>query len=176
VALVFDFGQELAAIDFKSRSRLSELWNEAESSMSTDQVRFERRATQRFDFHLPVTIRLTDSDSEGYGFTQDLSARGALLYTDFCVVEGNAVELTVVMPSEITLAEDMRVRCRGKVIRVCRALTGTKLGVAVHLEGYEYLPEITSPPFARDSAAPDGNAEENEITAHTFQMRSALQH
>jgi PilZ domain len=146
--------------------------------MSTDQVRFERRATQRFDFHLPVTLRLADSDSEGYGFTQDLSARGALLYTDFALSEGDAVELTLVMPSEITLAEDMRVRCRGKVMRVCTALIGTKFGVAVHLEGYEYLPEITSATatFARDSIVPDKNPEENEMTAHTFQMRSALQH
>src|ERR1700690_841470 len=124
--------------------------------MSTDQVRFERRATQRFDFHLPVTIRLADSDSEGYGFTQDLSVRGALLYTDFAVSEGDAVELTLVMPSEITLAENMRVRCRGKVMRVCTALTGTKFGVAVHLEGYEYLPEITSATagFVHNSSVP----------------------
>jgi PilZ domain len=144
--------------------------------MSTDQVRCERRATQRFEFHLPVAIRLADSNREGHGFTQDLSARGALLYTDLAISEGDAVELTLVMPSEITLAENMRVRCRGKVMRICTALTGTKSGVAVHLEGYEYLPEITSAAFARESVVPDENREENEMTAHTFQMRSALQH
>ena len=144
--------------------------------MSTDQVRFERRATQRFDFQLPVTIRLTDNNSEGYGFTQDLSARGALLYTDFALSEGAAVELTLVMPSEITLAENMRVRCRGKVMRVCTALTGTRFGVAVRIEGYEYLPEISSAALGRDSMVPDENSEENEMTAHTFHMRSALQH
>jgi hypothetical protein len=146
--------------------------------MSTDQVRFERRATQRFDFQLPVTIRLADNHSEGYGFTQDLSARGALLYTDFALSEGAGVELTLVMPSEITLAENMRVRCRGKVMRVCTALTGTRFGVAVRIEGYEYLPEITSAAavFARDSIVPNENPEENEMTAHTFHMRSALQH
>jgi PilZ domain len=146
--------------------------------MSTDQVSFERRATQRFDFQIPVTIRSADKQTESSGFTQDLSARGALLYTDLAVSEGDAVELTLSMPSEITLTENMRVRCRGRVMRVCTALTGTKFGVAVHLEGYEYLPEIESAnaTFMRDSAVSDDRTEENEMTAHTFQMRSDLTH
>ncbi len=67
--------------------------------MSTDQVRLERRAAQRFAFHLPVSVRLAGTDREGYGFTQDLSAQGALFYTDFPLSQGNAVELTLVMPS-----------------------------------------------------------------------------
>ena len=106
--------------------------------MSTDQVHLERRAAQRFDFQLPVRVRLTGTDREGYAFTQNLSARGAFFYTDFEVAEGNALELTLVMPSEITLAENMRVRCRGKVIRVVPV--ERRFGVAVQLEGYEFLP------------------------------------
>ena len=53
--------------------------------MSTDQVHFERRASQRFDFQLPVGVRLAGTDREGCGFTQDLSGRGAFFYTDFQV-------------------------------------------------------------------------------------------
>ncbi len=144
--------------------------------MSTNEVRFERRATQRFDVHLPVTIHLADSQSEGYGFTQDLSVRGALLYTDFTLAEGDPVELSLVMPSEITLAENMRVRCRGKVKRVSNALTGSKFGVAVQIEGYEYLPEVPAETsaIARNSAGTEENPE-SEMTAHTFQMRNAFQ-
>ena len=41
------------------------------------------------------------------------------------------------MPAEITLTENMRVRCRGRVTRVLPV--DSKFGVAVHLEGYEYL-------------------------------------
>ncbi|HEX3352280.1 MAG TPA: PilZ domain-containing protein [Terriglobales bacterium] len=107
--------------------------------MSTDQVHLERRASQRFDFQLPVAIRLAGRDREGYGFTQDLSGRGVFFYTDFEVAEGDAVELTLVMPSEITLSENMRVRCRGQVKRVQRIQS--KFGVAVHLQGYEFLPK-----------------------------------
>ena len=88
--------------------------------MSTDQVHLERRASQRFDFQLPVALRLSGTDREGCGFTQDLSGRGAFFYTDFQLAEGDAVELTFVMPSEITLTENMRVRCRGRVTEFCR--------------------------------------------------------
>ena len=105
--------------------------------MSTDQVHLERRASQRFDFQIPVAVRLAGTDREGCGFTQDLSGRGAFFYTDFQVAEGDAVELTFVMPAEITLTENMRVRCRGRVTRVLPV--ERKFGVAVHLEGYEYL-------------------------------------
>jgi hypothetical protein len=110
--------------------------------MSTGPVHLERRASQRFDFQLPVAVRLAGTDREGCGFTQDLSGRGAFFYTDFQVGEGDAVELTFVMPSEITLTENMRVRCRGRVTRVLQV--ESKFGVAVHLEGYEYLAAATS--------------------------------
>ena len=70
--------------------------------MNTNPVRFERRAAQRFDVHLPVTVNIPDSASSGHGFTQDLSARGVFLYTDFPLAEGDAVELTLVMPSACT--------------------------------------------------------------------------
>jgi hypothetical protein len=128
--------------------------------MSTDQVHLERRASQRFDFQLPVGIRLAGTEREGCGFTQDLSGRGAFFYTDFQVTEGDAVELTFMMPAEITLTENMRVRCRGRVTRVLPAQS--KFGVAVHLQGYEYLSEAegaakVSTTFPRVSGAHDAN-------------------
>ena len=109
--------------------------------MSSSEVRLERRAAQRFDFQLPLSIRLINGEREGSGLTQDLSARGAFFYTDFVLEQGANVEVTLVMPSEITLSENMRVRCRGKVLRVTPPAIGNKIGVAVHLENYEYLPE-----------------------------------
>ncbi|MBZ5598383.1 MAG: PilZ domain-containing protein [Acidobacteriia bacterium] len=135
--------------------------------MSTDSVHLERRAAQRFDFHLPVCVRLAGSDQEGHGFTQDLSARGALFYTDFALNEGDAIELTLVMPSEITLAENMRVRCRGKVVRVAKPAVGSRTGVAVHLEGYEFLPDAdttneSATSFGRISALHQHRSEEPE--------------
>ena len=109
--------------------------------MSTDQVQIERRAAQRFDFHRPISVRLSCGDREGCGFTQNLCARGALFHTDLSLCEEDAIELTLVMPSEITLAENMRVRCRGRVLRVLSSAVGGRSVVAVHLDRYEFLPE-----------------------------------
>jgi hypothetical protein len=134
--------------------------------MNSDSIHLERRAAQRFGFHLPVALHLTGTDREGSGFTQDLSARGAFLYTDFAVTVGDAIELTLVMPSEVTLAENMRVRCRGHVLRVCPAGSGAKCGVAVHLEGYEFLPESQNATDAARSFARVSSISDNAPQPH----------
>jgi hypothetical protein len=142
--------------------------------MSTTQVQLERRSTQRFDFHLPVSVRLAgNSEQEGCGFTQDLSARGALFYTDFPLALGDAIELTLVMPSEITLAENMRVRCRGKVVRVRPPGAASKCAVAVQLEGYEFLPDETKPVLDRFPAAEERDSEDSlELAPRALRPRS----
>ena len=140
--------------------------------MTTAPVVVERRVGQRFAFNLPVSLRDTSTVVEGMGFTQDLSSRGAFLFTDMALAEGTEIELTLKMPSEITLGTSMRVRCRGRVLRVTNpaeswgsvasAETGsaetrsaeTKIGVAVCLKEYEYLSETEDGPsdFQRISA------------------------
>jgi PilZ domain len=156
--------------------------------MNPPPVRVERRAGQRFPFLLPVFVRDVSSGVEARGFTQDISSRGVFFFTDAAFTEGAAIELTLNMPSEITLGDDMRVRCRGSVLRVAlppdlsqhdlsqhdlsqhdlsqhdpsqpaatlaNPRAETKIGVAVRLHGYEYLPESadsSSSSFQRVSA------------------------
>src|SRR5579863_1778200 len=157
------------------------------TTMTNPSVGVERRIGQRFAFNLPVSLRDVATAAEGVGFTQDLSSRGAFLFTDMALTENAEIELTLKMPSEITLGENMRVRCRGRVLRIIRAAANgwkstpsselepasatpnflqtykepspeetiegavsasptldatitSKLGVAVCLNGYEYLP------------------------------------
>jgi hypothetical protein len=109
--------------------------------MSTDQIHLERRSAQRFELHLPVSVRLPQTAREGCGSIQNLSARGALFHTDLQMAEADRMEITLVMPSMITLAENMRVRCGGKVLRVLSSAQGRGSVVAVQVEKYEYLPE-----------------------------------
>ena len=113
--------------------------------MTTPPGSVERRIGQRFAFNLPVSLRDVATSVEGLGFTQDLSSRGAFFITDMALAEGAEIELTLRMPSEITLGENMRVRCRGRVLRVVKRLENksddSKIGVAVCLSGYDYLPE-----------------------------------
>jgi hypothetical protein len=121
--------------------------------MTTPPVQVERRVGQRFPYVLAVSFRQATNSIEGMAFTQDLSARGVFFFTDAALTEGSEIELTLRMPSEITLGESMPVRCRGRILRIVRpgtsasrALPDTdraekKIGVAVRFDGYEYLPE-----------------------------------
>ncbi len=130
--------------------------------MTTPPVRVERRVGQRFPYLLPLSLRQISPAVEGVGFTQDLSSRGVFFLTDAQLVEGAEIEITLRMPSEITLGESMPVRCRGRVLRVSKPMPGsstpplaeTKSGVAVRLEKYDYLSEVSesSATFARVSA------------------------
>jgi len=129
--------------------------------MTTSPNRIERRVGQRFSYLLPVFIRDSSSSLQGMGFTQDLSSRGVFFFTDLPLMAGMEIEVTLRMPSEITLGEGMPVRCRGRVLRITspvaaqHAGTGagaeTKIGVAVRLDGYEYLPSDSLPNFSRVS-------------------------
>src|SRR5262249_49549870 len=70
-------------------------------------TRIERRCGLRFtQFQVPVLLQAADGTT-GAGFTLDLSSRGALLWTDFPMQVGQVLDMSLVMPSEITLGEDM---------------------------------------------------------------------
>ena len=104
-----------------------------------EQNRIERRCGQRFAYQLPVVLRVPGEGRSGAGFTQDLSSRGALLWTDFPLREGMVIEMTLMMPSEITLAEDMNVCCRARVLRRECHHQEERPAVAVRIEHYEFL-------------------------------------
>jgi PilZ domain len=121
-------------------------------------------------------VRLSGAEHESCGFTQDLSAQGTFFYTDFPLAVGEVIEVTLLMPSEITLGESMRVRCQGTVLRVMQPAVGPKLGVAVHFTGYEYLAEAArhevSDSFTRISSL-HGRAEEEQVKVRPETRRVA---
>src|ERR1700692_450794 len=179
-------------------------------TIASSPVGVERRVGQRFPYNLPVALRDVSSAAEGLGFTQDLSSRGAFLFTVMALGEGAEIELTLRMPSEITLGENMRVRCRGRVLRVVNAAdngwksafttstetrsspnafgenksgetqsteikSAEKIGVAVCLNGYEYLPETEdgSADFRRISAL-HSTSQTERVTAAPGSPRVAV--
>ncbi len=120
--------------------------------MNTDLNRLERRGAQRFEVHLPLAVEF--EGRHFHGFTQDVSGRGIFFYAETALPEGANVELTFTMPSEITLAESMPVRCRGRVLRASSSQGGQRSGIAVQLASYQYLPADESiAQFVRVSGA-----------------------
>ena len=115
--------------------------------MSTDpdrvEHRLERRSAQRFEVHLPLAVHFEGRTVPG--FSQDLTGRGVFFYAETALPEGAVVELSFTMPSEITLGENMPVRCRGRVLRASASQAdhshvSQRNGIAVQLDSYEYLP------------------------------------
>jgi PilZ domain len=100
----------------------------------------ERREEQRFPLRLPVFVRSMDGHlREESSFTQDVSARGAFFYLYKRLAEGTPIELLLTLPAEITLTENIRVRCKGKVVRVVNGMDGGQTGVAVVIEQYDFI-------------------------------------
>ncbi len=149
--------------------------------MTAPPVGIERRAGQRFPYLLPLSVRQPGTSLEGVGFTQDLSSRGVFFFTSAALTEGSEIELTLRMPSEITLGESMPVRCRGHILRVVRPASSSdssaepKIGVAVRLEGYEYLSESAqSSAFPKVSALHSQHEHEDDQPLAHSSTRSML--
>lgn len=102
----------------------------------------ERRAEQRFPLRLPIVIKSFEGGMrEASSLTTDVSARGAFFFLDFKLNEGTPVELILTLPSEITLTESIKVRCKGKVVRV-QEVAGTKVGTAAMIERYDFTHDL----------------------------------
>jgi len=105
------------------------------------QAQAERRGEQRFPLRLPVVVRPMYGSVEESSLTRDVSARGAFFYLAGKLAEGTPIELILTLPAEITLTESIRVRCKGKVVRVVGTVSGGKTGVAAVINQYDFATE-----------------------------------
>ena len=102
----------------------------------------DKRATRRFALRLPVSISYTadgQKEKEREAQSRDVSARGICFYVDDAISAGAAIEFTLTLPPEITLTESIRVRCKGKVVRVENGAPNGKIAVAAVIDEYEFL-------------------------------------
>jgi hypothetical protein len=109
--------------------------------MAEAQQEKDKRATRRFALHLPVSVRYGDPELERAAQTRDVSARGVCFYLDSAIQAGSGIDFTLTLPPEITLTESIRVRCKGRVLRVEGGPTNGKMAVAAVIDEYEFLAE-----------------------------------
>jgi hypothetical protein len=107
--------------------------------MEQAQLQAEKRGVRRFSLALPVTLKDDAKTDNGdvIGQTRDVSSRGAFVQIDCQFQEGAAVEFLMTLPADITLAEPIRVRCHGKILRVEHEAPNQ--GFAVAIEKYDFL-------------------------------------
>ena len=100
----------------------------------------EQRNTRRFALQLPVSVKYVEGAKEQIAQTRDVSARGVFFYMDSNVKVGSDLEFTLTLPSEITLTDSIRVRCKGKVVRV-EDRGAERIGVAAAIDQYDFISE-----------------------------------
>lgn len=98
----------------------------------------DKRATRRFALRLPVNVHYEQNGQDHAAQTRDVSARGICFYVDSAIQAGSAIDFTLTLPPEITLTESIRVRCKGRVVRV-ETGTASKMAVAAVIDEYEFL-------------------------------------
>ena len=98
----------------------------------------EKRSTRRFSLELPITVNCAGTDaSQVRAQSRDVSSRGVFMYVDAEFPEGSLIEFVMTLPREITLADPIRVRCAGRVLR--REDKDHRQGIAVSIEKYDFL-------------------------------------
>jgi hypothetical protein len=107
--------------------------------MAETQQEKDKRATRRFALRLPVSVRYGENAHEHEAQTRDVSARGICFYLDSAIQAGSGIDFTLTLPPEITLTESIRVRCKGRVLRVEGGTTNGKMAVAAVIDEYEFL-------------------------------------
>ncbi len=102
----------------------------------------ERRINRRFHMRLPLLVRWSGQEGhtvEASAETQDVSSRGLYFYVDKQLPPGSPVEIVLTLPTEITMAGPVRVRCLGRIMRVEPQPSTKKLGIAAEIDRYEFL-------------------------------------
>lgn len=97
-----------------------------------------RRGTQRFAVHAPLTVLIGDNEIPAY--TRDLSNRGVYFY--LALSQSARIDLDfefiVELPPEITLSTYCQIRCRARLVRREKA-SRTVSGIAAEIREYSIL-------------------------------------
>jgi len=113
-----------------------------ETPMPVEVQQAEKRTTRRFALRLPVSVNYSGNTGPAIpAQTRDVSARGICFFLEAPLAVGSDLDFTLTLPPEITLTESIRVRCKGKVVRVDDMFGESKVPVAAVIDEYEFLAE-----------------------------------
>ena len=98
----------------------------------------ENRIARRFPMRLPLSVKVSNGGlHEEICVTRDVSSRGIFFYSDTRMRAGADIEYVLTLPREILLMEPVRIRYRGKVVRVEQDAS-PQYGVAASVHRFEY--------------------------------------
>jgi hypothetical protein len=92
---------------------------------------------------LPIAVEAQDG-VERNCVTRDVSDGGIFFFFDGNITPGSPIEVTMMLPPEITGGEEHLACCCGRVVRVEADSPDGQRGVAVKVGGLVFLPEMTA--------------------------------
>jgi c-di-GMP-binding flagellar brake protein YcgR len=98
----------------------------------------EHRRHHRVAVQQIVSLTSSTCTGDKGALTEDISLGGALVRTNSCVAEGSEVSVIVALPVGITGTSELRVLCRGRVVR--REERGARAVVGIEFGDYEFQP------------------------------------
>jgi c-di-GMP-binding flagellar brake protein YcgR len=103
----------------------------------------DQRTARRYDLSLPVIIRVwgEKKNPSRNGETRDISTCGVYFTIDQDLSAGTDLDITLTLPSEVTLGSEVFIRARGMVVRVEKKPENgsSRVGVAAVIERYEII-------------------------------------
>lgn len=105
-----------------------------------DSQRVERRHVTRFNMRIPVEMSLPGSESTVLGITSDISSSGVRFVVSRDIETQREIEFILAFPPEISLSKTVKVRCKGKVMRVERD-NPSCTGIAASIQYFKFLGE-----------------------------------
>ncbi len=103
----------------------------------------ENRKNRRYSLALPLKVRVkTQEWTEADTYTRDVAAAGVYFsLAEPCEI-GSAVEFDLTLPAEMSQGIVIRIRCRGKVVRVERPDGSGRIGIGATIEEYDFLKDV----------------------------------
>jgi c-di-GMP-binding flagellar brake protein YcgR len=101
----------------------------------------DRRLAVRYGLPLPITARrvLAQETTPIAGTIRNISIGGVYFTTNEQLAVGCELDLTLVLPEELTEGPEVLVRARSRVVRVETQATTKRVGVAAAFEKYEIV-------------------------------------
>lgn len=107
----------------------------------------ERRNARRYDLTLPVMVRMPSETADvrrlglQRGETLDISTRGMYFIIEQDLQAGSELDITLMLPAEVTHGSEVFVKAAAKVVRVDprSEARNMRLGVAAVIERYDIV-------------------------------------
>ncbi|HVP64330.1 MAG TPA: PilZ domain-containing protein [candidate division Zixibacteria bacterium] len=101
----------------------------------------EKRSIPRFALELPILLNVWEGTAQAMaGQTRDISSQGVCFLLDADASIGSTIDFVLTLPTEVTMTEPIRVRCRASVLRTEIDALRNKKMIAAKIHRYEFIP------------------------------------